>query len=197
MVLCSRDKDSEVLVFSTVNDDWAPPPELATFARVMGEVLRNQPDTEDVLSPAMMQRYFEMLYWRQGRDALDKHQIMALFDGAGFDGLPFEEVESRYRLIENTQRSVIVPADDAANRAIADLEFAENAGGIARTLQQYSVQVPRQGFDALEKKGAIYFAQAHKFGDAFAVLANMELYSKRSGLNWDNPTFISAEGLVF
>ncbi len=187
---------SNVFVFSPTSDDWAPPPELRVFAQVMREVLRNQPDAEDVLSPRIMQRYFEMLYWHQGRDVLDTHQIMALFDNAGFDGLPFEEAEKRYRLIENTQCPVIIPADKTASEAIQALAYTERVGGIARTLQQYSVQVPRQGFAALEKKGAIYIAEQAKFGDAFVVLANTELYDRRSGLNWSDPTFMSAEGLV-
>ena len=163
----------------------------------MGEVLRNNPDA-DPLSPSIMQQYFELLYFHQGRDGLDDKQIMAAFKDAGIDGLPFEQVEADYRLIENTQCAVIIPSDDPAfQEARRALEHADHVGGIARTLQQYTVQVPRQGFNALDAAGALYRVRPETFGDEFVVLFNEALYDEHSGLNWDDPTFINAEGLMW
>ncbi|GAB3675699.1 CRISPR-associated endonuclease Cas3'' [Salinisphaera aquimarina] len=198
---CNREgkracSDSEVLVFGTANEDWAPPPELKAFAQVMGEILRNNPGA-DPLSPDIMQRYFEMLYWQQGAMGLDKHAILSSLSNAQIDSLPFEQIETDYRLIENTQRAIIIPREQAAKDALRALAFADKVGGIARRLQFFTVQVPRQGFCALEQAGALTTIRPEEFGDEFVVLANRDLYNENSGLNWDNPSFMRAESLIF
>ncbi|WP_353248697.1 CRISPR-associated endonuclease Cas3'' [Salinisphaera sp. T31B1] len=198
---CNREgtracSDSEVLVFGTANEDWAPPPELKAFAQVMGEILRNNPGA-DPLSPAIMQRYFEMLYWQQGAMGLDKHAILSSLSNAQIDSLPFEQIETDYRLIENTQRAIIIPREQAAKDALQALSHADKVGGIAHRLQLFTVQVPRQGFRALDEVGALSTIRPEEFGDEFVVLDNLDLYNENSGLNWDNPSFMRAENLIF
>ena len=111
------------------------------------------------------------------------------------DGLPFETLEQKFRLIDNNQRSVIIPRDDEARRAIQDFAFAISPGGIARKLQLYTVQVPHNGFRALEKVGAIAPIEPDKFNDQFMLLVNEDLYDDALGLNWSDPTFMRAESL--
>lgn len=186
--------DSEVVIFATANEDWVPPPELKKFAQVTREVLRQYGD--DPLSLEAIDAYFRKLYWQQGPKQLDRHDLLKLIEDGHLDGLPFETLEQKFRMIENTQRAVIIPYDTTARNALRKLAHAEGVGGIARELQPYTVQVPRQGLVALERVGSIAAVEPDKFGEQFMVLTNKDLYDARLGLNWSEPTFIKAENLI-
>lgn len=189
--------DSEVAIFATGNDDWAPPPELKQFAQVTREVLRHHEDAP--LSLAAIEAYFRLLYWQQGPKQLDRHSLLKLVEDSRLEGLPFETLEQRFRMIENNQRAVIIPFDDdgVARSALRALAHAEGVGGIARQLQPYTVQVPQQGFAALERVGTIAAVEPDKFGEQFMVLVNEDLYDERMGLNWSDPTFRSSESNIW
>ncbi|MFB9146736.1 CRISPR-associated endonuclease Cas3'' [Halomonas alkalicola] len=196
---CNREgrrsaSDSEVAIFATANDDWAPPPELKKFAQATIEVLRHHGD--DPLSLAAIEAYFRLLYWQQGPQELDKHGLLKLVEDGRIEGLPFDTLEQKFRMIENNQRAVIIPFDDKARDALRKLAYAEGVGGIARELQPYTVQVPQQGFAALERVGAIVAVESAKFGEQFMMLVNEDLYDGRLGLNWSEPTFMRAESLI-
>lgn len=193
-----RAADSEVAIFATANEDWAPPPELKQFAQVTREVLRQHGD--DPLSLDAIDAYFRLLYWQQGDKALDRHDLLGLCEKGRLEGLPFETLEQKFRMIENTQRAVIIPFDKTARDALRELSYAEGVGGIARKLQLYTVQVPQQGFAALERAGLIAAIEPERFGEQFMVLVdehhgelNGNLYSRQSGLNWHEPEFRSVE----
>lgn len=199
---CNREgryaaKDSAVAIFATENEDWAPPPELKQFAQVTKEVLREHGD--DPLSPSAIESYFRLLYWQQGAQKLDRHGILDLVEKGRLEGLPFETLEQKFRMIENTQKAVIIAKDKdgVARKALDDLAYAESVGGIARTLQPYTVQVPQQGFAALERVGAVAAVEPDKFGEQFVKLINEDLYDEWRGLDWSNPTFMQAESMVF
>lgn len=196
---CNREgrwaaEDSEVRVFADANDDWKAPPELSQFAAVTREVLRNHQG--DPLDPAAIERYFKQLYWQKGDEALDALNLLGLLKKAKIDSLPMDTLAEQFRLIDSVQMPVIVPFDDDAKSAIRDLHFTEGLQGISRRLQRYLVQVPKHGFEALRKAGAIEAARPEKWGDQFMVLANDSLYDKHVGLSWDNPVFIASAALV-
>ena len=93
---CNREgrrsaSDSEVAIFATANDDWAPPPELKKFAQATIEVLRHHGD--DPLSLAAIEAYFRLLYWQQGPQELDKHGLLKLVEDGRIEGLPFDTLE--------------------------------------------------------------------------------------------------------
>ncbi|WP_435401816.1 CRISPR-associated endonuclease Cas3'' [Halomonas sp. RA08-2] len=189
--------DSDVAIFATANDEWAPPPELRKFAQTTREVLRHHGD--DPLSLAAIEAYFRLLYWQQGPQELDKHGLLSLVERGRLDGIPFETLEQKFRMIENNQRAVIIPFDEdgIAHDALSSLIHAERVGGIARKLQPYTVQVPQQGFAALERVGAIAAIEPDKFGDQFMMLVNEDLYDEWLGLNWSDPTFRSGESNIW
>ncbi|MDI5984636.1 CRISPR-associated endonuclease Cas3'' [Halomonas sp. M4R5S39] len=196
---CNREgrrstSDSEVAIFATANDEWAPPPELKQFAQATVEVLRHHRD--DPLSLAAIEAYFRLLYWQQGPQRLDRHDLLKLVEDGRLEGLPFEILEQKFRMIENNQRAVIIPFDDKVRDALRELAYAEGVGGIARKLQPYTVQVPQQGFVALERVGAIAAIEPDKFGDQFMVLVTEDLYDERLGLNWSEPTYMKTENLI-
>ncbi|WP_399679939.1 CRISPR-associated helicase Cas3' [Xenophilus sp.] len=179
---------SDVLVFATENEDWAPPPELKQYAQAAREVLRQCED--DPLSPEAIERYFSLLYWQKGSERLDEPNLMGQLRDSRPDSLPMETLAAKFRMIDSVQMPVIVPYDDDAKKAIDALTYAQGCAGLARKLQPYLVQLPRQGFDALYKAGAVIPVTPEKWGDQFMVLAHEGLYDPHFGLSWDDPTLI-------
>lgn len=112
------------------------------------------------------------------------------------DSLPMDTLAEQFKMIDSVQMPVIVPFDDDARSAIYDLRFVDGLHGISRRLQRYLVQVPKHGFEALRKAGAIEAIRPGKWGHQFMVLANESLYDDDFGLSWDNPTFIESSALV-
>jgi len=186
---------SEVLVFANANEDWAPPPELTQYAQAAREVLRQCAD--DPLSPEAIARYFSLLYWQKGSKELDVPDLMGLLKTSRPDSLPMETLAAKFRMIDSVQMPVIVPYDVIAREALEQLRFAEGSVGLARKLQPYLVQLPRQGFDALYKAGAIAPVAPQKWGEQFMELVQPDLYNDQFGLYWENPTFIRTERLIW
>jgi CRISPR-associated endonuclease/helicase Cas3 len=186
---------SQVLVFAVDGDEWAPPPELKQFAQVFREIHRAHSD--DPLSLAAIHEYFRQLYWQKGPEELDGHDLLGLLRGSRLESLPFETLATKFRMIENVQFPVIVPYDDHARNALKALEYAESSGGIARRLQPYLVLLPRQGYDALRKAGAIQPKLPERYEDQFMELINPDLYDERFGLHWEDPAFVRAETLCW
>lgn len=186
---------SEVLIFSPANPDWAPPPELKQFAQAARAVLPQH--YEDPLSPAAIQAYFRELYWQKGEAALDGGELMSLLKRSRCDSLPMETLATRFRMIDSVQMPVIVPFDEKAREALRALRFAEKSGGLARQLQPYLVQLPRQGYEALSKSGAIQPVAPERWGEQFMELMVMDLYDDRFGLSWDDPAFMRSESLMW
>ncbi|MBH1986296.1 MAG: CRISPR-associated endonuclease Cas3'' [Burkholderiales bacterium] len=195
---CNREgrwaaEDSEVRIFANANDDWKAPPELRQFADVTREVLRNHQG--DPLDTVAIERYFKQLYWQKGDEALDALSLLGLLRKAKIDSLPMDTVAEQFKMIDSVQMPVIIPFDDEAKSAIRDLEFVGGLQGISSRLQRYLVQVPRHGFEALRKAGAIEAVRPKEWGDQFMVLANESLYDPHVGLSWDEPSFINVQAL--
>lgn len=190
----SRDA-SDVLVFANANEDWAPPPELTQYAQAAREVLRQCEGSP--LAPEAIARYFALLYWQKGGKELDVPDLMGLLKASRPDNLPMENLATKFRMIDSVQMPVIVPYDDEARKALNALKFAEGSVGVARKLQPYVVQLPKQGFDALYQAGAVAPVEPAKWGEQFMVLVHPDLYDDRFGLHWDDPTFIRSERLTW
>ncbi len=178
---------SEVLVFQTENPDWKAPQELQQFAQAAREVLRNT--SGDPLAPETITRYFQQLYWQKGERELDKADLLAQIESQRLEGIPFEMLADKFRMIDSVQCPVIIPFDEIAKSALNALESADGCGELARQLQPYIVQLPRQGYEALLKVGAIQPVAPERYGEQFMVLDNLDIYHNQCGLSWDNPTF--------
>lgn len=187
---------SEVRVFATANSDWAPPPELRQFAQAAQEVMRQPQFRDDPLSPSAIEAYFRLLYWQKGDKELDAANLLGLCAESRIDSLPLETLAAKFRMIETVQMPVIVPFDDDARRDVESLRFAEKSGGLARKLQPYLVQLPRNGFDALRKAGAIQPVAPEKWGEQFMELVNMDIYSREFGVWWEEPTFMNSANKI-
>lgn len=198
---CNRHKEwpverSEVLVFATDEAQWPPPPELRVFAQAAQEVLRQPRHQADPLSPAAIQAYFEALYWQKGEQALDAQNLLGQLRQSRLDNLPFEHIAHQFQVIQSAQQPVVIAWDDTARQAIEALRHSDTAGSLARQLQPYLVQVPRQAFAALRQAGAIQPIAPERWGEQFMALVNMDIYSPQYGLWWDEPTFVDAAQLI-
>jgi len=186
--------ESQVLIFTPANEDWAPPPELRQFAQVGQEILRQH--AADPLAPDAIEAYFQHLYWRKGEEALDAHNLLGRLQVSRIDSLPLETLAAKFRMIETVQMPVIVPFDAKAHAALEELHYATRCGGLARQLQPYLVQVPRQGYEALRQAGAIQAVAADRWGEQFMVLVNPDLYSEECGIWWEEPAFMNPANLI-
>ena len=189
-------ESSEVRVFATANGDWAPPPELRQFAQAAQEVMRQPQFRDDPLSPSAIEAYFRLLYWQKGDKELDAANLLGLCAASRIDSLPLETLAAKFRMIDTVQMPVIVPFDDDARRDIESLRYAERSGGLARALQPYLVQLPRNGFDALRKAAAIQPVAPEKWGEQFMELVNMDIYSREFGVWWEEPTFMNSANTI-
>lgn len=196
---CNRNKEwpvehSEVLIFA--NSQWPPPPDLKQFAQATKTTLAQPPYRQAPLSPEAIRAYFEHMYWKKGEQALDEHGVLDMLKGSRPDNLPLEDVAQHFRLIQDSQQPVIVAWDDAARKTIEALRHAEHIGSLARALQPYLVQTPRNAWRKLRDAGAIQPIAPERWGEQFMELVNPDLYSAQFGLWWDEPTFVSAASLV-
>ena len=158
---------------------------------------------DDPASLVAIKAYFRELYSTRGSDALDGKGVLRLLGPHRHHDYPFETVAREFRLIETPMVPVIVPyggangSDRTATRLVDALRFAERPGRYARGLQPFVVQVPRNVRASLIGARAAELVQEARFADQFVVLTNMDLYDADVGLNCDDPTFRTAEGLVW
>lgn len=187
---------SEVRVFATANSAWAPPPELRQFSQAAQQVMREPQFRSDPLSPDAIDAYFRLLYWQKGDKELDASDLLGLCAESRIDSLPLETMAAKFRMIDTVQIPVIVPFDDDARRDLESLRHAEKSGGLARKLQPYLVQLPRNGFDALRVAGAVQPIAPEKWGEQFMELVNMNIYSLEFGIWWEDPTFMESANTI-
>ena len=130
--------------------------------------------------------------WARGstaRDILKKFRIDAT--GTNF---AYRSVGEAFRMIESGLLPVIVPGDEAARKAIADLgNPAIPSGKLARQLQRYIVQVPPKARALLMANRHVMLAAESIRGDQFAVLMTPSLYSAEIGLVWEDAEYIALE----
>ena len=110
---------------------------------------------------------------------MDKKKIIDITN-CGYNGsaLPFGEISSRFKLIDNDTASVFVPeSSDAA--AIAEEFFSGSfSRKLFRNASKYCVNIYVNEYKNLLSEGQII-----EISDNFAVLINENLYSRESGLN--------------
>src|SRR5690606_34059381 len=136
--------ESHVTVFEAPDN---PPP--SEIKGLTGDMRRIMHKHADLFSPDAMTDYFGEVYWRVGVAGLDRgredHEpILGKFsvDRAGTN-FSYRSAAENFRMIESGMLPVIVPGDEAARKAVRELEIESIPSGVlARKLQTYIVQVP-------------------------------------------------------
>jgi CRISPR-associated endonuclease/helicase Cas3 len=194
---CNREgrrpaSDSIVTVF--IPAEAKAPPEIRPFIKAMQRVI---PHHDDLLSPEAILRYFNEVYWQKGEKLLDQirvngadgtRQTMSVLDafliGRDILDFPYRTISEGFHLIESDMEPVIVPTDDEPRSIIARLRRgAITAGGAARGLQRYLVQVPPNWRRKLIENGHAEFITGYE--DQFIELTNHQLYRPETGLLWE------------
>jgi CRISPR-associated endonuclease/helicase Cas3 len=196
---CNREgrrpmESSEVFVFQT--PDWKAPPELAQLAAPMRSILRNH--AGDVLAPAALKSYFQQVYNDRGSE-LDGQGILKMHRETKHFDYPFQNIAKAFRMIDSHMLPIIVLFDDTARDNLDLLRrLPENmsVAGPSKKLQRYVVQVPERAFRQLVKLGAVAPISPERFGGQFYELVATSLYSDSAGLNFSDPTALTAEALV-
>ncbi|WP_142593651.1 CRISPR-associated helicase Cas3' [Pseudorhizobium endolithicum] len=185
--------DSVVTVFSA--PDYPPPSEIRGL---IGDMERMRRKGHDLQSLGAIDDYFGEVYWRAGRQGLDRKGILAdfKFSGEGTD-FSFRTVAEKFRMIESEMVPVIVLGDEVAREAVEKLQVEGIAsGGIARKLQTYVVQVPPKARDLLIRNGHVAFVRPDLRGDQFAVLQTESLYDREVGLLWEDAQYLATENSI-
>ena len=156
---------------------------------------------EDPFSPPAMRAFFEMLYSRKGQSELDKPGVLDICaDRAGDMNFPFERIATAMRFIDDVMVPVIVAKEETVagevEGLVRALRFAKGVGGTARKLGRYTVGLPRMARNAMIAAGVAEVIRPEEFGDQFVVLHNLDLYTSKTGLEWDDITFRNAEGMI-
>jgi CRISPR-associated endonuclease/helicase Cas3 len=151
---------------------------------------------EDLLHPDAVRDYFLELYWQSGEDNLDAKNILKRIGETAGDGdFSFREIEKDFHLIDEQTQGLIIPYDATAKellRTLDALKFGDDARGILRRLQRYSISLYERDFAALEHEGV--FRRAGPGGQV-AVLCNSSLYDAAVGFDLykADPTILAPE----
>ena len=195
---CNREGELDGLgatvVFTAAERE--PPAEIAQLAAA-GRDVRRQFAADELATTRAIQRYFQHAYFLKGEAALDRHGVLHKFgERAATLDFPFETVADAFRMIETAMVPVIIRYDARASDALQRLRFVERAGGVARALQPFTVQVPPRARARLLASRAASVVREADFGDQFVVLENDDLYRTEVGLDWDEPTAMAASSLI-
>ncbi len=121
----------------------------------------------DITGKEAIQSYFEILYHGEGTNGLDRKNIVSRLDKgfpASFDphtafdtlfNFDFADIADDFRLIDQSQFTVIIPYDADAITLLDNLKHAEYKTGYLRRLQVFSVQVYEQEKNRLLCAGQI------------------------------------------
>ncbi len=192
---CNREgrrETDEVFVFRS-DSDFRPPADLKQFSEVGLSVLEQHADP---LSLEAVRAYFRGLYWRRGAELMDaaavagKHGILTALAQAGNQlDFPFADIAGTFRMIEGGSLPLVIRGGrwGITPEALDRLAHNPHAGGVARALQPFTVQLPARLHGTLLAAGAARFWNSETFGDQFAVLDNPRLYDETAGFSPEDP----------
>ncbi len=193
----------EFLVFDPEDREGSKPPhQIRLDGDISRRIVLDPRFRDDFLSIEAVREFFRRKFWRAGAASLDAAQvgpvrgIMSAIQQDTLDSYPFADIAQAFQLIDSGQSPIIIwngpwgPSDDTK----AELALQDRAFLIARTFQQYQVQVPIKTRDELVVAGHLLPWRPEEFGDQFFILVSADLYEDRAGLI--NPNTIQQRGQV-
>ncbi|MEG2380384.1 MAG: CRISPR-associated helicase Cas3' [Oscillospiraceae bacterium] len=181
---CNREGDptlgkKEVYVFES---EAKPPNIIEKNVSIFHEVMEM---FDDLSSLEAIKAYFDGIHeLSKYGNGVDKNGVIKAFN-EGIDGcsLPFEQVASKFRLIDDITKSVLIPIGDEAESLTNAIENAlkngDTIGGYLRKASKYMVNIYDSEYKRLCNKNVIL-----PIGDKkdLAVLACLDYYSDETGL---------------
>lgn len=190
----ARSPESSIVTIFTA-PDHPPPPEIKALSGDMGRILRKH---DDLLSPDAIADFFGEVYWRVGKDGVDRKKILEDFIiSAGSTDFAYRTVAQKFQMIESAMLPVIIASDEEAKAELSKLAVERIPSGmIARKLQAYTVQVPARARSLLLQARHVQFQEPSLRGEQFAVLRYDKLYDDEVGLLWEAPDYLSVEDAI-
>lgn len=158
----------------------SPPGFLASAAAKGNEVLSLEEFQDDLLSPELVTRYFELIYSDQ-KQSLDRLSVLTDMippsmpkDRDSFLVYKFRTLGQQFHLISEPSISVFIPYGDEGRWLCEKLRNTYATGEqrkLARKLQRYAVSI--RGPEPLDEDGNPMAEQVH---DTWWVLSNVEQY---------------------
>jgi len=176
---CNREGRLELGRVVWFEGEKEPPPGFLRQSADSAKEIQN--DFDDLLSPAAIQAYFELHYWKKCDDWDHYEVLQAIGNQPNNLQFNFRQVSERYKFIRDETESIIVGWDDQARELLQRLETSHPFPDrkTIRCLQRYCVQVRQHEFLKLQKADAIGQIQ-----DRW-VLTMGHLYDDRLGLMLD------------
>ena len=166
------------IVASFQLEGLAPLPMLSQNVNAMNATER----AYDLLdTPDAIHSYFESFY--RTRATLDKQNILDAFQH-GIKGcqFPFAQVAGKFHLIDNHTYTIYLPIEEGADLC-ASLRGGHISRAQLRRLGIYSVECYEKQFRSLDAAGAL--ERSPDFPDDSAILADPDLYSRKTGLSME------------
>ncbi len=110
--------------------------------------------TNDLLLPAMFEKFFKSLYWLQGEN-LDKHGILKDLATDGELRFSFYTAAQKFKLIDDSRYAPVIVRYEEGERLIGMLKKLGPERWLMRKLQRYVVNLPRYVHTKLRNEGAI------------------------------------------
>ncbi len=181
---CNREgklgKSGKVVVF--VPPKKAPPGFLRKAAETTTSILASL-NGQDPLDESIFQRYFAELYWKA--NSLDSKGIIPLLKPDSLDfGMFFRSAAERFSIIDDSQQKTILVRYGEGDKLIDTLKKHGPDRQLMRRLQRYTVNVYKEEFDLLLRRGSIEEVQP----GIFALTSSIE-YSQKIGLMIDDIMF--------
>ena len=147
------------------------------------EILQLPEHAADPLSPAAVEAYFRLHYWRNDRQTDAKAVLdclpSRLAQRDDLLGFRFKDCAERFRIIESAYESVIVPYGEKGRALVDELRATyapSEQNALARRLQRFVVQIPAAQARSALGRGLV---QLH---ERFLVLDDDGAYSDELGL---------------
>lgn len=132
----------------------------------------------NLTAPACVLEYFTDYFWKNEQRMDDTNTVNLCMQAETLD-IQFKEIAD-FKMIKTATIPIVVSLKKDALDLVRVLEFTENAGGILRKLQKYTVQVYSYQFDEIRHW------LVNPFPGVF-VLESKELYSEQTGLKCSPP----------
>lgn len=174
----------EVIVFRSPKD---PPP---GFLRQAQDSAKHFYDQQDTLALEYIRGYFAQLYWGQGGN-LDKHDILGDLKVRALMEIKFRTAAENFRLVQDTQKPVIVIWGVAGQALIRLIKAKGPEGWLMRKAQRYTVNVPIKAHAQLAANSDIREIHPGVF-----VQTNDLLYDPETGLQYGDDTLFNPDGLI-
>lgn len=158
---------------------------IPSMRKNVDSTIRVMNDFDDMASLEAIRSYFESYYAYKGDAALDKKDILRLFDAEFY---PFAKVAERFKLIDSHTYTLYIPVYEG--KALVGRLLSDDVDrGLYRRLGQYSVNVYKNHIERLIQAGA-----AKALGDEQFVLMDINAYDCNVGLSMDAETGMAIFG---